>query len=425
MSEQSKEPVDKPALWGMPRNIIVTGIVSFLMDVSSEMVYVVTPLFLEALGVSKKLIGTIEGAAEATAAIFKLLSGYLADKVQRYKPLVTLGYLISALSRPLVALARGAGLVLAGRMMDRFGKGVRTAPRDAIIAASSRRDSYGKSFGFHRAMDQAGAVLGPGLAFIVLYFGYGKLANIEASGYRGVLWLSLVPGILAVIATRFLRETGQRRVRKAAESAEGKAAEKTPGISAARYFYFLAVMLVFSLGNSSNIFLFLRATDLGVAACLVPLAYATMNFVCAGASIPWGIWADRVGFRPVIMIGFGVYVAVYIWLAEANAAWMIWAIFPIYGLFESAFEGQSRAYLAKLSKRHLHGTAFGLYHSVLAFSMLLASVIAGTLWEWDHPANANHSFPFYFGAAMAGLALVMLAIDPLFFRERRTAREGE
>jgi len=418
MKEEAAGKADRPVFRGMPHNIVVAGIVSFFMDVSSEMVYVVTPLFLEALGVSKTLIGTIEGVAEATAALFKFLSGCLADKVQRYKPLVTAGYLLSVLSRPLVALARGAGLVLAGRIVDRFGKGVRTAPRDAILAASARRGSYGKSFGFHRAMDQAGAVVGPALAFSVLYFGYGKFTDIEASGYRPVIWISLVPGILAVIATRFLRETGERRAKAAAEA--GAAGEAEEGVTVTRYFYFLAAMLVFSLGNSSNVFLFLRASDLGMAAGLVPLGYATMNVVYTGASIPWGLWADRIGFRRVIMMGFAVYVGVYIWLAEADASWMMWAIFAIYGLFESAFEGQSRAYLARLSKRRLRGTAFGFYHMVLAFSTLLASVIAGALWDWDVPANANHAFPFYFGAGMAGLALVMLALEGLFFRRENS-----
>ncbi|MHC4714661.1 MAG: MFS transporter, partial [Planctomycetota bacterium] len=411
MSEGQEEHRGRPPFMGVTRNILVAGIVSFFMDVSSEMVYAVAPQFLTALGASAGIIGLIEGFAEGTASIFKLLSGVMADRARRYKPLVTVGYLVSALSRPFVATARGAGQVFGGRVMDRFGKGVRTAPRDTIIAASADKRAYGKAFGFHRAMDQAGAVVGPALAFIVLFVGHRRFTGLGASAFRPVIWISLLPALLAVAATLFLRETGRRAAAAHVQGADE--GDETGGTR--RYFYFLGVMLVFSLGNSSNAFILLRADDLGMAPSFIPLAYATMNVVHSCVSIPWGILADRIGFKRVILIGFGVYVATYICLAEARAVWMMWGIFAVYGLFESAFEGQSRAYLARIAKKHLRGTSFGLYHAVLSASVLFASLIAGLLWDWDHPLNANRQFPFYFGAALAAAAFVMLAVEPLVF----------
>jgi len=543
VSENSRGDRRRRLFGGLARNILVAGVVSFFMDVSSEMVYAVTPLFLTALGASATVLGTIEGFAEATAAVLKFFSGVLADRFGRYKPLVTAGYLISALSRPLVATARGAGRVFAGRIQDRFGKGVRTSPRDAILAASADRERYGTSFGFHRAMDQAGAVVGPAVAFLVLFLAHRSLRGLEADAYRPVIWISLVPGLCAVAATLFLKETGRPR-RPAArgqgtqtpgpdgapeengrpdagssagpppegeaapcgETRPGGEAEADPGAggrdvhpvddsaseeggsggaeaeekdpesepdpsksdgdraddsdcergggeaeekdpesepdpsksdadpaedsdcerdgggetapegagSTRRFIYFLAVMLVFSVGNSSNAFLLLRATDLGLAASLVPLAYAAMNVVYTGVSIPWGVLGDRIGFRRVLIFSLAVYVAVYLWLARADAAWMAWGIFAAYGVFEAAFEGQSRAYLARLAKAHLRGTSYGIYHAVLGLSILLASVVAGLLWD-----RVSHAAPFYYGAGMAGLALVMLLLEPLFFRERR------
>ncbi len=413
----------RPLFWGITWNILIAGVVSFFMDVSSEMTYAVAPMFLTALGASASVIGLVEGIAEATAAVFKFFSGAFADKFQRYKPLVTIGYLISALSRPVMATSRAWHQILGARIFDRFGKGVRTAPRDAIIASSADPAHYGRSFGLHRAMDQAGAILGPAIAALILLVYIGATSDATAKdadaatlvkyvhGYRAVIWWSLVPGILAVIATLFIIETGRGAKKEKAESAAPATSDTdATGSNRARYWYFLGVMFVFSIGNSSNAFLILRALDLGISSAMVPFAYATMNVVYTAASIPWGIWADKIGFRRVILVGFGVYAVVYFAMGAANAGWMMWVLFGAYGLFESAFEGQSRAYLARLAKVHLRGTSFGLYHMLLALTVFPASVIAGLLWD-----KVSHGAPFYYGATMAAAAFVMLLAEPMFF----------
>jgi MFS family permease len=411
--------------WGITWNIVIAGIVSFFMDVSSEMAYAVGPLFLTAMGASAGVIGLVEGIAEATAALFKYLSGRIADKAQRYKPLVTIGYLISALSRPIMAVAPTWRVFLGGRIVDRFGKGVRTAPRDAIIAASADKKSYGKAFGFHRAMDQSGAILGPLLASAVL-FAVATSVTPGLRDFRTVIWLALIPGLLAVVATLFLVETGTRKAAlesaaqpephhavEAAAQPQPKLPEDTLEGDTARYWYFLAVMFVFSIGNSSNAFLILRSKDLGMSEKIIPIAYAMMNVVYVAASIPWGVWADKIGFRRVILVGFGVFAVVYFLIGAATQAWMMWALFAAYGLFESAFEGQSRAYLARLAKTHLRGTSFGLYHMLLALTVFPASFIAGLLYK-----NVSPSWAFWYGAIAAAAAFVMLAAESVILPAR-------
>jgi MFS family permease len=416
MSEDKKTSGSRILFWGITWNIFIAGIVSFFMDVSSEMAYAVGPLFLTSLGASPEVLGFIEGVAEATAAVFKYFSGALADKFQRYKPLVTIGYLISALSRPLMAAAPTWHYFLGGRIVDRFGKGVRTAPRDAILAASTERKSYGKSFGFHRAMDQSGAIVGPVLASAILLV-IATSAMPTTANFRVVIWLALIPGLVAAVATFFLIETGKGRKREAELAAEaaarGDAPEEISSDSRARFWYFLAVMFVFSVGNSSNAFLILRSKDLGMPEKIVPLAYAMMNVVYVAASVPWGLWADKIGFRRVILVGFGVFALVYYLIGRATEAWMMWGLFAAYGLFESAFEGQSRAYLATLAKKHMRGTAFGIFNMLIALTVFPASFIAGILYTKVAP-----SWAFYYGAIMAGAAFVMLAAEGLVFRKR-------
>ena len=415
MSEEKKTGGSRILFWGITWNIFIAGIVSFFMDVSSEMAYAVGPLFLTSLGASAEVLGFIEGVAEATAAVFKYLSGALADKFQRYKPLVTIGYLVSALSRPLMAAAPTWQYFLGGRIVDRFGKGVRTAPRDAMLAASSEKKSYGKSFGFHRAMDQSGAIVGPVAASAILLV-IASTAMPTAANFRVVIWLALIPGLIAAVATFFLIETGRGRKKEAelasAAAARGDAPEEAPSGGGARFWYFLAVMLVFSVGNSSNAFLILRSKDLGMPEKIIPLAYAMMNIVYVAASIPWGLWADKIGFRRVILVGFGVFALVYYLIGRATEAWMMWGLFAAYGLFESAFEGQSRAYLATLAKKHMRGTAFGIFNMLIALTVFPASLVAGILYTMDKP------WAFYYGAIMAAAAFVMLAAEGLVFGRR-------
>ncbi len=285
-------------IWGLEPNVFWAGVSSFFMDVSSEMIYSLVPIFLSSvLGVSKSLIGLIEGIAEATASLVKMFSGWLSDRLGRRKPLMLFGYGISTLSRPLLALANGWGMVLGARFIDRFGKGVRTAPRDAIIADSTHRSALGRSFGFHRAMDQAGAVVGPAIAFVVL--------ALHPGSYRTVFWISVIPGVICVaVIWLFIREKRRPRPRAAGAGAPGGGDSGQPapprGVVPADgststgdtrwqrlrrlrgpLLPYLLVTAVFYLGNSSDAFLILRAQDLGVTTVLIPILYLVFNLVYA------------------------------------------------------------------------------------------------------------------------------------------------
>ena len=403
-------------IWGLDPNVFWAGVASFFMDVSSEMVYSLVPIFLSSvLGVNKSLIGLIEGIAEATASLVKLLSGWFSDRVGRRKPLMLFGYGISTLSRPLLAVATGWGMVLGARFVDRFGKGVRTAPRDAIVADSAPRHQLGRSFGYHRAMDQFGAVIGPAIAFVVL--------TVQPGGYRTVFWISMIPGVLCVaVIWLFIRE--RRRPRAAAVAIEaGAGAGAAAGDSAAPagdsrwqrlrrlrgpLLGYLLVTAVFCLGNSSDAFLILRAQDLGVATVLIPILYLVFNLVYSSLSIPAGLLADRVGRRKVALIGFAIFAVTYAWMALAASEAAAWGVFVLYGVYMGISDGNGRALLGEFSSRERRGTAFGAYHMVVGLAALPASVIAGVLYDRVSP-----SAPFWLGAIAAVVAgVLMLALVP-------------
>jgi MFS family permease len=319
----------------IPRNVWVVGWVSLFMDVSSEMVYPLVPLFLSnQLDASKSVVGLIEGIAEATASLLKLGSGALADRFGKNKLLMGLGYGLSTASRPVLALASGWGTVLASRWIDRTGKGIRTAPRDAIIAASTPADRLGLSFGLHRAMDSAGAVIGPAVALLVLMIWPGD--------YRFVFWLSIIPGLLAVaLIIGFVRADGRQR------SSRKDWVWSFKGFNA-DFARFLIVIALFSLGNSSNVFLILRAEDVGLAPAWISGCYLLFNAVYAVSSLPAGILADRIG-RPVMLVaGFLLFSAIYMGFALTTMTWLVPILFVLYGLYMGVTDGVQRAHLATL-----------------------------------------------------------------------------
>jgi MFS family permease len=419
-SPDSGAPVSSPparGIWGLERNVFWAGVVSFFMDVSSEMVYSLVPIFLSSvLGVGTGLIGVIEGIAETTASLLKMVAGWLSDKMGRRKPLMLFGYGISTVSRPLLALANGWGVVLSSRFVDRFGKGVRTAPRDAIVADSSEKSQLGRSFGFHRAMDQFGAVAGPAIAFAILW--------ARPGGYRLVFWISMIPAVICVaIIWLFIRE--KRKVRPDSEAAasegDGGAAAQ-PGAQTAGLprwqrlkrlkgplLAYLVVTAIFSLGNSSDAFLIIRANrDLGITPFLVPILYLVFNFVYSALSIPAGLLADKVGRRRVALIGFAVFAGSYAWMALAGSAAAAWGVFILYGVYMGIADGNGRALLGEFSGGDRRGTAYGAYHMVVGLAALPASVIAGVLYD-----RVSHAAPFWVGAGAAVLAgLLMLALVP-------------
>ena len=400
-------------IWGLDRNVFFTGVTSFFMDVSSEMIYSIVPIFLSSvLHVDKTIIGLIEGVAETTASMLKMVAGWLSDRLGRRKSLMIFGYGLSTLSRPILALAGGWGQVLGARFVDRFGKGVRTAPRDAIIADSVEPRELGRSFGFHRAMDQFGAVLGPAIAFLIL--------SQRHNGYRTVFWVSLIPGVLSVLViVFFIKERRRRDVAEASEPAakllDGTAAHVPRDPLRTRLsrlrgplLAYLAVTAIFSLGNSSDAFLILRARDLQVAAALIPVLYVVFNFIYSAFSVPAGLVADRVGRRKVALIGFAVFAVAYAWMALAHSQAAVWGVFAVYGVYMGVADGNGRALLAEFSTGARRGTAFGAYHMTVGIAALPASVVAGLLYDHVSPAA-----PFWVGAGAAVLAgLLMLAFVP-------------
>jgi MFS family permease len=366
--------------------------VSFLTDVASDMTYPLLPVFLASvLGASATAVGAIEGAAESTAALLKLASGWWSDRLARRKPLVLAGYTIASVIRPLIGLAQSASQVLAIRVADRIGKGIRGAPRDALIADSVDPAIRGRAFGFHRAADHAGAVLGPLLAFALL-----RWADLDL---RSLFLWTAVPGALAVAALAL----GVREVPRSTPARSAKPADlRTP--LGGRFWAFLTVLFVFTLGNSTDAFLLLRAADLGVDPALVPILWAMLHVVKSLSSTPGGILSDRLGRKPLLVAGWLLYAAVYLALGQADAEWQAWALFGLYGIYFGLTEGVEKALVADLVPADRRGAAFGWYNLALGLGALPASLLFGAIWDWKGATAA-----FTFGAALALLAALGIA----------------
>ena len=373
--------------------------VSFLTDVSSEMIYPLLPVFLTSvLGANASFIGAIEGAAESTAALLKLASGWWSDRVRKRKPLVVIGYGIATLMRPLVAIAQTASQVLAIRVADRVGKGIRNAPRDALIAESVDPSIRGKAFGFHRAADHAGGVLGPLIAFTVLTYKWAPI--------RKVFLLAAIPGALSfLVLVLFVRE-----IERPADAPAGSGPDLTLPLGS-RFWRVLGVIFLFTLGNSTDAFLLLRANQLGVAVALAPILWAALHVVKSLSSTPGGALSDRIGRRPTLIMGWALYAAVYFGFAHARTAWQAWALFGVYGIFFGLTEGSERALVADLVIPERRGTAFGWYNLAIGLGALPASILFG--YVWDH---AGASRAFLMGASLALAA----ALGMLFVVPRRT-----
>jgi len=380
---------------------VALGGVSFLTDVATEMIYPLLPLFLSTvLGANASFIGAIEGAAESTAALLKLASGWWSDKIKKRKPLVVLGYGIATVARPFTAIAQTAGQVLAIRVTDRVGKGIRTAPRDALLADSTTDESRGRAFGFHAAMDNAGAVLGPLVAFLLLHqFNFSL---------RHVFWLAAIPGALAFIVL----------VVAVKEVERGKTSATTPTLDThqklgSRFWMYIGVVFLFTLGNSTDAFLLLRANQLGVAVALAPILWAFLNFVKAALGTWGGSLSDRFGRKPLIIAGWTVYALVYFGFARATHQWHAWALFGSYALFYAFTEGTEKAFVADLIPRERRGAAFGWFNLAIGLGALPASLIFGAIWD-----RSGAPVAFMFGGSLAILASMgMFFVAP----QRRTA----
>jgi MFS family permease len=382
---------------GITGNVVILGLVSFLTDVSSEMIYPLLPLFVASLpGGSAAFLGLIEGAAETTAALVKLVSGSYSDRVRSRKGLVLAGYGMSSLARPLIALAVSPLGVLLVRMSDRVGKGVRTSPRDALIADSSPPGGRGKAFGFHRSMDHAGAVVGPLLATAVLYLWTNDL--------RTVFWLAGIPGLLAVILIFF-------KVREVPREPSPLSTSKKllPGpLPHGPIRGYLAILLLFTLGNSSDAFLLLKAGHSGMSASRVALLWSAFHIVKMLATMPFGALSDRIGRKKVIICGWTVYAVSYVGFALADSQWQVWCVFLFYGIFYGLTEGVEKAFVADMAPSNQNGTAFGWYNLAIGVGALPASLLFGAIWTWAGPAAA-----FTFGASLAGAAALLLILLPV------------
>ncbi|MBI3629312.1 MAG: MFS transporter [Candidatus Rokubacteria bacterium] len=374
------------------------------MDVSSEMVLTILPLFLaNVLGVRTAVIGLIEGVAESTASLLTLGSGWLSDRLRSRKWLAVAGYGLSALSKPFFYVAGSWGLVAGVRWADRVGKGVRTAPRDALVADSIRPEQRGLAFGLHRAADTGGAVAGLAVALLLVWLGQAGSVALTRHTFRVVVLVSLVPAAVAVLALALL-------ARDVPVGGRGAAPRVMLRGLGPRFGWFMLVVAVFTLGNSSDAFLVLRAQERGLSVAGVLGMLITFNIVYALVSTPAGALSDRVGRRPVVIAGWLVYAAVYLGFAAAGAAWQVWALFGVYGVYYGLAFGTMRAMVADLVPGALRGTAFGTYNAVVGVLAAPASVIAGVLWQGVRGWRGfGASAPFLFGGVMALLASILMA----------------
>jgi MFS family permease len=387
----------------LPRNVWVVTLTSLLTDISSEMISNLLPLFLyNVLGVRTNIIGLIEGVAETTASLLKVFSGWLSDRLGKRKGLAVLGYALSAVAKPFLYFATSWGWVLGVRFADRAGKGLRTAPRDALVADSVDYRRRGLAFGLHRAGDTAGAFLGL-LAALVATLAAQRGATLERHTFQIIVLLSLIPALLAVLVLG----VGAQEVKQ-----PGKGAER-PRLSLAgfdrRFRLFLVLVVLFTLGNSSDAFLILRAQNVGLSVIGVLGMMLTFNLVYTLVSSPAGALSDRIGRRKLLVTGWLLYAIVYLGFSQVAAGWQAWGLMAVYGVYYGLSEGVAKAFVADLVPPERRGTAYGVYNAAVGLMALPASLIAGILWQgalgW---AGFGPAAPFLFGACLALAAAVAL-----------------
>lgn len=384
------------------QNVIFIGLVSFFCDLSTEMVYPLIPLYLaNVFGATPVLIGIIEGIAESLASLLKVYSGYLTDRYKKKKLIAFSGYATSLVYKLALILSASWGGVLFARVIDRFGKGIRTAPRDVLVGESSAAGSLGKSFGLHKALDMAGSAAGILVAFILV-------SSLKDNyDYRTIFLWSCVPALLALVMFAFIKEKKEPRVPKDRVKIFAGLGKLDRNLK-----LYLAVAFIFTIGNSSNTFLLLRAQDAGYSPATVILLYFIYNAVSSLLSIPFGNLSDRIGRKKLLVAGYITFAAVYATFAFAPNKVAILCAFTLYGLYTALTAGVERAFISEIAPKELKGTMLGLHSTIVGVALLPASVIAGFLWT-----SINATAPFAFGAALSLTAAVILFI----FLKPRTA----
>ena len=383
-----KEEASKHKILGLERNVFFTGLTSFFTDTSTKMVYSVMPLFLLSMGASKTTLALIEGIAESTAALLKAFSGFWSDKIGRNKPFMLVGYGLTALITPIYSLTIRPWQVLALRFVERAGKGFRTAPRDSLIAGSTSESKTGKSFGFHKAMDNSGAIIGPLIAFFLLT----RLPD----SYSTVFLIATIPALLGVITIAlFIREANGARKNEVFRFRFSHLPK--------RFYAFLAIIFVFTLGNSTDALLLVKASETDIKLAYVPFAYLVFNGVSVLFAMPFGRLSDRIGRERLLIAGYLIYAGVYFGFGTFDTAGPIFLLFAAYGLYSALTDGNQKALVSDFLGKENKGTGFGLYHALLGITLLPASLIAGMLYD-----HVDASAPFYFGGAMSLLAAVLM-----------------
>ena len=390
----------------IPKNVAWLGLVSFFNDVASEMIYPIVPIFLTSvLGAPVAIVGLIEGIAESTASVLKVVSGWLSDKFQKRKSFVVAGYLFSALSKILLSLAFSWPFVLFARFIDRFGKGTRTSARDALIAESSDISARGRSFGFHRALDTMGAVAGPLLALLAIKYFDNK--------FRLIFFLAFIPAFIGILLLLFFVQEKKKEANSCLPVSPRRdgAGTACPAFNFnwrdlnPSFKIFLSISFIFALGNSSDAFLILRAQNLGLSISMVVLVYVLFNFTYAIFSMPAGIISDRIGPKKVLLTGFLLFSALYLLFGLAHSSLFLWLLFPVYGMYMALTEGVGKAYISNLVPLEKIGTSFGAYQTTIGLCTFFASLIAGLLWTY-----IGVMAPFLFGSIMAAISALLFVI---------------
>ncbi len=386
-------------IFGLEKNVFFTGLTSFFTDTSVKMLYSVMPLFLLSINASKTTISLIEGIAESTASLLKALSGYWSDKIGKNKPFMIIGYGVTALVTPIYSFVYLPVHVLLLRFVERVGKGIRTAPRDSLISGSIKKNDAGMNFGFHKAMDNSGAIIGPLAAFLLLYFFPMNFTNIFI--------IATIPAILGVLTIVIFIKEAKTDKKGNIDKFHFKQLPK-------KFYFFLIIIFVFTLGNSADALLLVKTSETKIDQSYIPFLYMIFNAVSVLIAIPVGKISDKIGREILIILGFFIYAVVYFLFGRYNSINVFIFLFILYGFYSALSDTGQKAMVSDIVSKDLKGTGFGIYHAVLGVTLLPASLIAGLLYD-----NVNSNAPFYFGSSMAFLATILMIIFAIFFRTKK------